>query len=529
MSVRKIFAKYTFEKSYLIFLILAGVLLMLWGVDKPFVGLYNLNNNQLYWGASNYLQFGYLKLHLLPTYFEGQVLPTPIPYYLHHPILMYLIVSVLIRILGFSNWVIHLDPFIFSLGSLVLLYKVIENVWNQKIGTLTLISALLFPMFNFFWKMSVFEHVSLFFMMGIIYSLVLYLKSQKKLYLIIIFVLSLLAGLTDWGGAYLVAPLIVLLVINNKRKILVRPVSIYLVGIFISLSVFVIGVYSITHNLKELVDAILNRSVSSELFSLSLWPLKLFVITILRILLYFSPLALISPILFKKIKINFEQKIILFIFLVLGAENLVVLPSASWGHSFLMFYFVPFFALTSALLLNQLSKRYLYISLLLLLIFSFLINYLKNYQIEKQMWKYNAAVKFNKTFKLFEKIGTNNFPGEVFATYFNHETTQIPFNSIPDWIKGQKNFDVRFLVLPCTLVCSAGELDVMNLAQKYGHLWKYQEGSSIALLVERSDIRVEDVEKKQSLIKTHSNLPEKFSKIQGMYRFLRNFISAEQI
>src|SRR5436190_1099489 len=89
--------------SRIVGMIIIGIALWLWGINYPYVGIYNTNNNYLSLAAKNYLRFGFTILKFAPTYFAGQTLPVQIPYYLHHPILIFPLSTIPYMIFGFHN------------------------------------------------------------------------------------------------------------------------------------------------------------------------------------------------------------------------------------------------------------------------------------------------------------------------------------------------------------------------------------------------------------------------------------------
>ena len=165
----------------------AGLALWLWGVNNPYTGLTNANNNYLSLAAKNYIRFGFTGLKLFPTYFAGRTLPSPVPYYLHHPVLVYLLSAVPFMLFGFHNWVVHAANFLFLLGDIFLIYTIGKFVWNRKVGLWAAGLAMIFPMTSFFWKYIFFEQGSLFFNLLIFYCFVRYLKVQKPVYLLALF------------------------------------------------------------------------------------------------------------------------------------------------------------------------------------------------------------------------------------------------------------------------------------------------------------------------------------------------------
>ncbi len=225
-------------KGYFFLIIFALVGISFWflGFNEPFVGSYAAADTYLGLGAKNYLRYGYLKLKFLPTYYVGEVLPAQPDYYLHHPILQYLLTSVAFKLFGFYNWVVRIFPFIFSLGTLFLIYRIGWLVWDQKTGLLALTLASLLPIMTVFGiKQMMFEHATLFWILVIIYNFLLYGQNRKKIQLILLALFSLLGILTDWGALYLMPGFLIYYLLSSSfflttltlEGLITRPFNLY--------------------------------------------------------------------------------------------------------------------------------------------------------------------------------------------------------------------------------------------------------------------------------------------------------------
>lgn len=400
------------------FLFATGLILLLWGINLPFAGGFSANNNYLSLAAKNYQRFGYTNLKFFPTYFAGAKLPVPVPYYLHHPILIFPLIYVSFTLLGIHNWVVHIPNLLFLLGDIFLIYKIGLLVWNKKIGMWAAAITIILPMVTFFWKFMMFEQGSLFFNLCVFYFVYRYYLHAKNAYLVYIFVFTLLSGLMDWGVLYLLVPLIIF-----QRKSF-KPVLFYALGAVISLGFFIVSVFMLRGGFAELAQAINVHAYTSSLLNLPLWPVRLTVITILRIIVYFSPLTLLW------LKDFSKSKTLLFFF-IFGCMNILVLPTVTWEINYFLFYFVPFFAFAGA---HWIVHRNRWI--ILLIIWSIAVNYFKLQQIEKQVWKYDAAVEINKSLAPYETVEVVNFPGDIFENYFYHPTvpkkkiTALPIRTV---------------------------------------------------------------------------------------------------
>jgi hypothetical protein len=74
--------------------------------------------------ARNYVRYGYLETRLAPVINTGETLPEDRRYYLTHPPLIGLAVSVAFHLFGEHEWSARLVPLAFSLASILLMYRV---------------------------------------------------------------------------------------------------------------------------------------------------------------------------------------------------------------------------------------------------------------------------------------------------------------------------------------------------------------------------------------------------------------------
>ncbi len=421
-----------FRNRLIVLLFVIGITLWFWGVNYAHVGIYNANNNYLSLAAKNYLRFGFGTLKFVPTYFAGEILPSPAPYYLHHPILIFPLSTIPFMMFGFHNWVVHVTNFLFLVGVIFLLYEIGALVWNKKVGLWAAGLAMVFPMTSFFWKYIFFEQGSLFFNLLVFYFFIRYIQVQKTIFLAYIFLFTFLSGLIDWGVLYLFLPFLVFF-FSKYRKHVLLVILVYLAAAIISLSFFVGGVYFLRHGFADIVHAVQIRAVADELFSLSVWPVRLFVISVIRVGLYFTPFAVVAAwFAYKNIKLT------LLFFLIFGLLNVFVLPTATWGHSYFLFYLIPFFAFSGALWIVGHEKKHGLILgwIVIIILSSIVVNYYKIQQVQKQLWQYDAALKINEHLVPYERIGVINFSGDMFENYFLHPTQSMRISDIGAWQLG---------------------------------------------------------------------------------------------
>lgn len=413
-------------------LIVFGLLFGIQGVNDPYVGGYSANNNYLMLSAKNYLRFGIFNLHFLPTYFAGEILPTQPEYYLHHPILMFFVTIPAFAVFGFANWVTHVTPFIFVIISLIFFYLLIREVWNKQTALLSVAVVSVMPLLGFFWKYIFFEQITMCFMLMTLYFLIKYIHKKTHTYLFLFAGSSLLGILSDWGGAYLLMPL-TLLLFSSYRKKLIKPVIIYTLIIIFGILFFVWLVNTFGNGVSEYVNnTVLERVAGNELFSLTHVWIRLFGITLSRIGVYFTPLAFIWFIIgLKKVtvpwKIKNDKQFILFTLFIIGTINIIFLPNVGWAYAYFLYYWLPFFGLTGALYFQRIkqNKAILIVSLILIVLWSGAVQWYKLQAVQKHQWKYDEAERINTLLIPYETVGVYHFPGDLLENYFFHPTKVI--------------------------------------------------------------------------------------------------------
>lgn len=519
------------RKKVIILLLILGVALTLWGINYPFVGLYNTNNNYLSLAAKNYQRFGFTNLKFLPTYFAGQKLPSAVPYYLHHPILIFILSAIPMYMFHFQNWSVHATNLLFMLGAVVMIFLIAGELWGRRVAMWSLALPLLFPAYSFFWKYIFFEQGSLFLNLVIYYFFIKYIKKQSARTLLFIFVFSLLSGFIDWGVLYLLFPISTFF-FTDYRKRIIRPFIVYLAGAGISLGLFNLEVYNTVHSLTEMTTAIVGRSYTGELTSLSLWPVRLLLISLLRAILYFTPLSAAAVTLFiQKMKRGMKlPELTLLFFFIYGSLNLFFLPTATWGHSYFLYYFVPFFAFAGGLFLGSIEKKpfMLWTWVAVIVASGIGVNYLKIQQVQKQLWKYDIAVNVNRTLQQYETIGVVNFAGDVFENYFLHPSQPILYGQISEWLAGKKYPNVSKAVFVCAGTCTAGEIRQAAVFADAGLVTTYQSGANEAwLITKHTKISLPPVTE----MVTPESIPQvsEGNIILKIYRFLRDTLNVGQI
>jgi hypothetical protein len=260
---------------------------------------------------------------------------------------------------------------------------------------------------------------------------------------------------------------------------------------------------------------------------------------VLRFIIYFTPLSIFSIIVWVKTgiwkKSGLSSVMVLF-FAILGLINVVVLPTASWGHGYFLYFCIPFFAYSGALFITSLKRpawRYgIYICIIL---WSCIVTFSKVGQVRKQLWKFDVSKHVSSIVLPHETIGVMNYPGDVLQNYYFIDAIPFIGDDGNDWIKGNKYQDIRFVVFTCENDCDTKEREFVNRASMLVDVKQYAVGGNRAWIM-RNDTEVGMRETSQNelpkeiLMKEKTSLPQMgFDIILSSYRGLKKVIGEVQL
>lgn len=519
--------------------VVIAIALWVWGVNDPFVGSYNANNNYLSLASKNYLRFGFIALKTLPTYITGISIPQNNEFYLHHPILFFWIVHGTILLFGNGNWVVHVASFVFGFLTMGAIYYIGKELWNKRVATIATFFAFFFPMSTFFWKFVFIEQISLFLTLLVVFAFIKYIKTRSFVWVRVVWIGTFVGMLCDWYGGYLIFPFLMML-FTRFRKETVRILPTYVSAVGIGLLLFV-GILAGTGHIGDMVNAFGTRSLQSELLGLSYWWLRLPVVIFLRFIIYFTPLSIAGVILWVKVYKKGKDKlanIIVLFFAVLGLINVIFLPTASWGHGYFLYFCIPFFAYSGALFIVSIKSRvWRYCFFVLVILWSVVVTFAKVGQVRKQMWKFDVS-KYIQTFVApHTKIGVINYPGDVLQNYYFIDAVAFLGTDGEDWLQGNIYKDIHLVVFTCENLCNSKEIDFLNYATQVANIEKYSVGAQNAWFI-RNDREVKQSERVNietgtisipAQDKTPTYKSKSFDFILQWYRKLKNIIGEVQL
>jgi len=360
-----------FYEIALVCIILSFLIYSSFGITNPWGNDHNgfLAKEKAHY-AINYLKFGYIESGFGQKIFEGGSLDTytkNYSYYLHHPMLLSLLVSFSFLIFGIAEWSLRIVPIIINIGIISFLYLFTKTYWNKRVAILTSFFAVFSPMFFFNRNLAAFELLALFFICMTLYFYIKWLTTNKRKYFYLIFLSSVIGSLSDWEF-YLIIPIILIHYFvftkkkNRNRKLLyLIPLSILIFCLYIAYVFLLTGSISGTGVGGQLWGNLLLRMNLNE----SAWIANITLPLLLQHIVndmstFFTPMFLFIPIIFfailfyKIIKRRDIEKYslpaILFVFYI---AFLFIFSHMYISSGHLMLFLIPSMPLFAALLIQD--------------------------------------------------------------------------------------------------------------------------------------------------------------------------------
>ena len=364
------FNKITKYLPYLIIIIVSGFILTR-NINKPFIGHHDWNGVFYANIARNYLNHGFLKTKLGQATISGQQTTDKFNFYTHYPPLFPLTLSLSYFIFNISEISTRLIPILFTLGYLLILYHLARKLKFSPVASLASTAIIFTPMLRYFGKMPSQEAPIVFFTT---LSLLFYLdfldkpNSKNKLKL---FLATFLNGLTGWAGYFIYPLLVIHSFIFHRRH--VKTIAKTIIILFLTFGLHLLHTYILTDSVigGGLIDALLLRlnfygflgkpDPSMRQFT---WP-KYLVQQARWLTIYYTRTLILSAFIFlssvffkfvKKQKISLAGTIIFLLFLF-GLSYPIIFSNVVFIHEYFNIFFVPFFALSFAWLIHQISQK----------------------------------------------------------------------------------------------------------------------------------------------------------------------------
>lgn len=506
------------------------------GITYPYVGYNAWNFNTYSHIAKNYNSFGLAQTKFAPIVSVTKTIPSNPEYYLHHPPLLYIIMSFFYEVLGSGNWIGRLPVILATIGSAVCIYYLGSLMKGKLFGLIAMSIFALIPGTSIFGRMIGHEALLLFFALLSLVLLLKYLKTNRTIFLFFLVLSVLLGTLSDWPMAYFTVAIAPFL-IHKKRYMLS---GLLVATAALTAFLFLLYIFFLTGNLSDLQQAFLNRS-TGELLSYSYWPLRWLGMILLRIILYFNPLIVVISaiyvlIIFQKYRKKTMTGNDLFIICLLffGLIHILLYPEGSFGHAYWIYYLAPFISLSSAEYLLELIAKRKYILLIVIFIFSILflwkINDWKVNEVRANIFRYILAEKVNTYLQPYEAISVNHdgvIDPDLLSYRFLHEVKSVNTYAI-----ALDRYQNKTLVYSCNVRCDLSDKRLQALLQKYKNTSVQVPEAQAYIIV------LNQKQEKSSLIKpqerTRAETEQKPSAgeentMKILYRQIKDFLHAPQI
>lgn len=363
----------TFLRKYSIIIVLfSAFLVLVYKINKPFIGHHDFNG--VFYGnfAKNTAKFGFLKTKFGAAYTFLPKSEDELKFYTNYPPMYQLFLGLTAVLFGVDEVSLRLLSIVFSLLAVYYFYKLAIELFSKKTAFIASLFFILNPMFIYYGKMPINEIIGL---PLVIFSFLNYFNffknsNKKNLYLLIVSLV--LACQAVWSAYYLV-PLFIAhyLTFKNKDKLFKRKKIIYL--ILIPFTCF------LSH---MLYTYILTRTFTNSIFRTMLFRMQLgkkaieFPFTLTQYIkqealwltvFYTKILSLLSLIyvfylvglLFKK-KFGFKHGFLLLIF-VFPFIDTIIFKNVCYIHDYKLIYFLISLPLLGSASLFYLIDRYKYL------------------------------------------------------------------------------------------------------------------------------------------------------------------------
>jgi len=378
MNSNSLFTKIASYIEYFILglILLASIVISSYRLDEPgweepphsFV----LTGNSLF--AQSYSKFGYLTTKLCPVEDYGWDKPKGgFNYYVNHPPLLPLLLSLSFQLFGVHAWSARLIPAICSAGILVLVFLLGRKLATRRVALLASLFLVMTPMHAYYSRIPDCFVLALFFSLLTFAFYLWWVERGTRGYYLGMYLSFVLGSFSDWVG-YFVAPVILLhyLVFEHRRGRNLLFVILFSLAPIALFATYLGWVYWVggTGTLKGLLDQFLFRTVSAGPladqpgFTVS----DFFIRGLVRSTLLLTPvICFLSIAGFARLVVSLFQKSFPkrsgFILLALGffglAHNLVF-SNFVYVHDYTMlFHVTPFFAIAAAIGVQYITERIL--------------------------------------------------------------------------------------------------------------------------------------------------------------------------
>lgn len=205
------------ERFWLFLIVVFGLILRLYKITSPILDLYPVRQELNAMAARNFFRSG---INILNP--QTDVYGSGNPYFALQFPLTEILSAICYHLFGIKEWVGRLVSILFSIGSIILLYKIVKLLF----GWLTaLFAAFLFavsPLGIYFSRTFMSESPMIFFSLGIVLSSYRWLAEGKKVWFFVCVISSIFAFLTKIPTIYMLSVVIYLAYLRDGHKFIIK-------------------------------------------------------------------------------------------------------------------------------------------------------------------------------------------------------------------------------------------------------------------------------------------------------------------
>lgn len=352
-------------------------------LNKPFFGEHDWNGARNGNIARNYLKYGLLTTKLGQVENSGIANPRDFSYYTHYPPLLSLLISTSYFQFGVTEYSTKIIPLLATTGTVILIFLIGQLLFSYQIGLVASLLSLSTPMVIYFGKNPSQEPLVVFF---ILLSTWGYLHKNFVKWLFPIGLI--LAEATTWTGFFFIPALTIVSILQKDFKEVKRLLIFWLISalVFTSYLIFLwvtsgnpfagglINTFFQRSGISE-AGKIENLNIISYLDRLRVWYFTLFTTSLTLLSIFWIIYKLVQR------KISKSEWIIVTLGLW-GIIYSLIFINASFIHNYLIFYLLPFIALSASLIVKKTLSyipinSWLIIPILIALVFGERFNFIQ--------------------------------------------------------------------------------------------------------------------------------------------------------
>ena len=343
----------------LILILLSAFFVRCYEIDEPFYGHWSFVNAHSALEARNYLEYGYWNTKFGPVDSISYTPELEYNYYLHHPPLRPLLLSVGFLVFGVYEWSARMIGVIFSIFSIFLIYLIGMRVRNKKTGLIAAFFASFMPMAIYYSKTNFYEVFAQFAILLTFYAYISWIKTKNDRYFVLGILSVLFGGFTEWSFYFLMPGIFLHYLIYRKRINLDWKKFVIFFVSFVFVGVLALGhLIYLSGSINKLVTALTGKHQHD---ALTFTMVEFFGLHYQRFLDFFTPVVCVLSLI----------GLLYILYLIYKKEDVFLLSSLSslfivailyvglfsqwsWDHDFWIYYFAFPMALLSAFGLNLL-------------------------------------------------------------------------------------------------------------------------------------------------------------------------------